>query len=589
MRVRRIQHFPCLRSGLRLTIARVAAIAFLAVLPTLAGCGGGGGGGSSGASGAGGGTRPPAPPDPTPSEAARFLNQATFGATHDEIAKVQQIGYAAWLDEQMDDKATPMTLMLPYILQQLEIVGNAPGELRQPWRRNAWLWFAAKNPDQLRMRMGFALSEIMVVSDVSSGNIQVPRIADYQDTLARGAFGSFRDLLTAVSLHPAMGEYLSHAGNQKATADGKVVPDENYGREVMQLFSIGLSRRNPDFSLVLDDNGNPVPTYDQSVISAMARVFTGWTYKGLTDREFEKGRINPFSYEPMECHPAFHDNQPKQIFDGIVIDNGDDCVADLEDAMDALSEHPSTAPFISRQLIQRFVTSNPSPQYIARVVTVWNDTDGNLGAVLRAILLDTEARTAPAANDSDYGKAREPLVRIINLWRSYEARYVVPADGPIRFLAGNLNDLTLSIAQDSLRSPSVFNFFQPDYRIPTNDDTVGRFAPELQIVNESTFSTGHNQTDAVLWNYAGTLEPAATTAAPLPDISALVALADAGNYAGMVDDVNLLLFADQMSAATEASLVSMLTQLRDDNRSSSELARSLLLLALASPEYAIQR
>ncbi len=533
----------------------------------------------------------PRPPPPTVAaisevEAARFLAQASFGPTRAEIARVQSLGYAQWLDQQLDPTATPMTLVLPHI-QQIQANGLAATDLTQSHRRNAWLWQAATGPDQLRMRMAFALSEIFVVSDFESGQAQIPRIADYQDTLSRNAFGSYRSLLKAVTLHPAMGVYLSHAGNRKATADGKIVPDENYAREAMQLFSIGLQERSPDFSPVLDGAGQPVPTYDSAVVAAMARVFTGWTYAGLSDANY--ARVDARSFAPMECHPAFHDDKPKAIFRGIVISNGSDCVADLERALDALSTHPSTAPFISRQLIQRFVTSNPSPDYIRRVAQAWSGSGGNLGTVLRAILLDGEARNLPAASDATFGKPREPLLRIAHAWRAYQARYVPPADGSLRFRAGNTADLTLTISQDSLRAPSVFNFFEPDYRIPTTSGTAGAFAPELQIINESTFTTGHNQSDALVWNYASTAAPTATTNAPVLDITRLVQLADAGDHAGMVQDVNLLLHAGGLSTASAGSMTRMLDALRSDGRTSSERARSLLLIALMSPDYAIQR
>ncbi len=553
----------------------------------LAACGGGGGGGSNVPS-----SPPPSPPPPPPpaaiseAEAARFLAQASFGPTRAEIARVQTLGYSQWLDQQMDPARTPMTLVLPHI-QQILASGLAEQDLTQAHRRNAWLWQAATAPDQLRMRMAFALSEIFVVSDFVSGTAQIPRVADYQDTLARNAFGSYRSVLKAVTLHPAMGVYLSHAGNRKATADGKVVPDENYARESMQLFSIGLQQRNPDFSLVLDGAGQPVPTYDQAVIAAMARVWTGWTYAGQSDANY--GRVDARSYAPMQCHPAFHDDKPKTIVGGTVISNGSNCAADLEQALDALSNYPSTAPFISRQLIQRFVTSNPSPDYIRRVAQTWTSSAGDLGRVLRAILLDGEARNLPAASDTTYGKPREPLLRIANLWRSYQARYVTPADGSLRFRAGNTADLTVSIAQDSQRSPSVFNFFEPDYRIPVANGSQGAYAPELQIINESTFTTGHNQTDALLWNYASTTAPTATTNAPVLDITRLAQLADAGDHAGMVQDVNLLLHGGSLSAASVGSMTRMLDKLRTDGRSSSERARSLLLIALLSPDYAIQR
>ena len=550
----------------------------------LAACGGGGG--SS--------TAPPIAPRPTPpplaliseAEAARFLSQASFGPTRTEIARVQSLGYAQWLDEQLDPARTPATLVLPHI-QQILANGVAEADLSQAHRRNAWLWQAATSSDQLRMRMAFALSEIFVVSDFESGQTQIPRVADYQDTLARNAFGSYRSVLKAVTLHPAMGVYLSHAGNRKASADGKIVPDENYAREAMQLFSIGLQERNLDFSPVLDGSGQPVPTYDSAIVAAMGRIFTGWTYAGQSDATY--GRVDARSYAPMQCHPTFHDAQPKAIFRGIVISNGSDCVADLEQALDALSNHPSTAPFISRQLIQRFVTSNPGPEYIRRVALAWTGSAGDLGRVLRTILLDAEARTAPAASDATYGKPREPLVRIAHLWRAYQARYVPPADGSLRFRAGNTADLTVSLSQDSLRAPSVFNFFEPDYRIPGTNGSLGAFAPELQIINQSTFTTGHNQTDALLWNYASTSAPTANTGAPVLDITRLVQLADAGDHAGMVQDVNLLLHSGSLSAASAGSMTRMLDALRSDGRSSSERARSLLLLALLSPEYAIQR
>ena len=555
----------------------------LALLFGLTACGGGGGGGSPIT------PRPPTPPPPsvsiTESEAARFLTQATFGPSRADIARVRQIGYAQWLDEQLDPVRTPPTLVLPHI-QQILANGLAENDLGQAHRRNAWLWFAAKNRDQLRMRMAFALSEIFVVSDHESGRAQIPRVADYQDTLARNAFGSYRSVLKAVTLHPAMGAYLSHAGNRKASADGKIVPDENYGREVMQLFSIGLVERNQDFSPVLDAAGQPVPTYDSAVVAAMSRVFTGWTYAGLSDANFS--RVDARSYAPMECHPAFHDDQPKAIFRGIVINDGSNCSAGLEQVLDALSNHPSTAPFISRQLIQRFVTSNPSPAYIRRVAQAWAGSNGDLGRVLRAILLDEEARSAPVG-DPAYGKPREPLLRIAHLWRAYEAKYVPPADGSLRFRAGNTGDLTVSISQDSQRAPSVFNFFEPDYRIPMADGSQGAYAPELQVINESTFTTGHNQSDALLWNYASTAAPTATTNAPVPDITRLVQLADAGDHAGMVQDVNLLLHGGGLSPASVGTMTRMLDTLRNQGRSSSERARSLLLLALLSPDYAIQR
>ena len=559
---------------------------FLAI--ALAACGGGGGGG--------GDTAPPpnAPPPPPPAfsnipqsdaEASRFLTQATFGPTAAEIARLRQIGYSRWLDEQLNEATTPPTLVLPH-MQKLVTNGILPEDLRPANRRNFWLWQAATAKDQLRMRMGFALSEIFVVSDreVADEVRTLNRIADYQDTLARGAFGSYRELLDRVSRHPAMGYYLSHVGNRKADPSKNVTPDENYGREVMQLFSIGLIQRNKDFSPVLDGSGQPVPTYDEQIVSAMARVFTGWTYAGQTDAQF--GRNNNDSFAPMECHPAFHDDQPKQIFRNIVISEGNNCTATLGKALDALAGHPNVAPFISRQLIQRFVTSNPSPAYIERVANTWLSSNGNLGQVIRAVLLDVEARVPPT--QAGFGKGREPLIKIATIWRAFGARYVPPADGAIRFTFSNAGDLSASLSQESQRAPSVFNFFDPDYRLAAADGVQGIFAPEFQILTEATYVSALNQHEAVIWNYTGAA-PTATTPAPVLDIGELVALAEARNHAGMVEKINVLLFYGTLSSASSQRMVTMLDQLATANESASARARSLVLLALALPEFAVQR
>jgi len=570
------------------------ALALALVIVLLPACGGGGGGGS-GIGGSTTGQPPTTPPPPPPpaysnipqsdAEAARFLTQATFGPTTAEIARLRQIGYNKWLDEQLDPVATPPTLVLPH-LQQLVTNGILEADLRPQNRRNYWLWQAATARDQLRMRMGFALSEIFVVSDreVADEVRTLNRIADYQDTLARGAFGSYRDLLGKVSVHPAMGYYLSHVGNRKADPTKNLAPDENYGREVMQLFSIGLIERNKNFATVLGANGQSVPTYDEQIVSAMARVFTGWTYAGQTDAQF--GRGNNDSFAPMECHPTFHDDQPKTIFRGIIINEGNNCIATLGKALDALATHPNVAPFISRQLIQRFVTSNPSPAYIERVANTWLSSNGNLGQVIRAVLLDVEARVAPA--QAGFGKAREPLIKLVTIWRSFEARYVPPANGAIRFSFPNSGDLAVSLSQDSQRAPSVFNFFDPDNRLAAADGVQGLFAPEFQILSEATYISALNQHEAVIWNYTGAA-PTVTTPAPVLDIAKLVALAEAKNHAAMVQEINALLFYGSLSSASSQRMIAMLDQLATANEPASARARSLILLALAIPEFAVQR
>jgi len=558
--------------------ARAGGLAL--VLCVLAACGGGGGGDDGGtfappAGGGGGGGTPttPEPPAPYPdvpatdADAARFLTQASFGPTATEIARVRQIGYKRWIDEQIAE--TP-TLILPHMQQ---LVTNGVAAPTPQHRRNYWLWQAANGRDQLRMRMAFALSEVFVVSDreVADSNATVNRIADYQDTLARGAFGSYRALLEKVTVHPAMGYFLSHVGNRKADPRRNITPDENYGREVMQLFSIGLVKRNRNFTPQLDAAGQTIPTYDEQVVSAMARVFTGWTYAGQTDAQF--GRGDNTSFAPMECHAAFHDDQPKTIFDGIVINEGNNCVASMSKTLDALAN-------------QRFVTSNPSPEYVERVTAVWETSKGDLGQVIRAVLLDTEARLPPP--NAAFGKAREPLVKLATLWRAFNARYVPSAMGEVRFTFSNAGDLSNSLQQESQRAPSVFNFFEPDYRLPAADGVQGLFAPEFQILTEATYLSMLNQHDSLVWNNTAA-PPTTTTAAPYLDLVQLTALAEAKDHAGMVQQVNLLMFYGGLSSAGVQLMVGMLDRLAAANENAANRAKSLVLLAMASPEFAIQR
>jgi uncharacterized protein (DUF1800 family) len=584
-----------------MTHARAGATAWL-LLFLLSACGGGGGGESAAVSPAPGSTTPPPAttptpaPTPTPSdkpatdaEAARFLTQATFGPTTESIARVKDIGYSAWLDEQMDASRTPVTLVEPHIL-------SIPvASLNYAERRNYWLWQAVVGKDQLRMRTGLALSEIFVVSDRDYNTANFGRISNYQDMLASSAFGSYREVIEKVTRHPSMGLYLSHLANQKAVSyrNGQgltinVVPDENYARELMQLFSIGLFERNPDFSLKADSAGQPIATYDQAVVSAMARVLTGWTWYGNTESNYWKwGADN--EARPMTCVARYHDDQPKTIFRGVVINEGNDCTRSLARMLDALSAHPNTAPFISRQLIQRFVTSNPSPAYIARVSEAWDRSGGNLGSVIKAILLDREARTPPAADNAIYGKAREPLIQLTTLWRAFDARYIPRSNGQYYFGFNASWDFDTTLAQDSLRSPSVFNFFEPDYRLQASGGAQGIYAPEFQLYNEATFVSIFNQLcDAGCSNFKAEA-PTGNTGAPVLDIKPLLALADAGNHAGMVDAIAPLLFSNGASDETRAALIKLMDDLRAQGRNSDERVRSLVQLALASPDFVIQR
>lgn len=579
----RISTMPALRAA-----ALCVSVAFVAS------CGGGGGGGDGDTPPT---NPPPSSPPPAPytdipatdAEAARFLAQATFGPTRADIAYLRQVGYKKWIDEQLDPAKTPVTLIKPHVM-------SIPiDKLEYHERRNYWMWKAVTAKDQLRMRMGFALSEIFVVSDRDYNKENHGRISDYQDMLSQGAFGTYRELIEKVTLHPSMGLYLSHLANQKGVSYKNkqgltitIVPDENFAREIMQLFSIGLYQRNADFSLKLDAQGQPIPTYDQNVIAGMAQVMTGWTWHGNTESNFWKWGVDNEA-RPMTCVPKYHEDKPKTIFNGIVINEGSNCVASLAKTLDALSAHANVAPFISRQLIQRFVTSNPSPAYIGRISKVWTDTGGNLGQVVKAILLDSEARVAPAASNVNFGKAREPVLQMTALWRAFDAKYLPKPDNQYRFSYGNAWDFAASLGQDTLRSPSVFNFFEPDYRLQAAGGTPGIYAPEFQLYNEASFVSIFNELNNTGWWNFKTDAPTANTNAPVLDIKPLKALADAGNHAGMVDSLNVLLFSGALSSETKTIMVTMLDKLKADKRNSEELSRSLVQLAIASPEFVVQR
>jgi uncharacterized protein (DUF1800 family) len=349
-------------------------------------------------------------------------------------------------------------------------------------RMDAWFRFAINGEDQLRQRVAFALSEIMVVSDRGVLFNYPNGLAYYYDTLAQGAFGNFRDLMEAVTLTPAMGVYLSMLGNEKPDPARNIRPDENYARELMQLFTIGLVELDIDGRQTLDGDGQPIPTYDQSIIEGFAHVYTGWTF--ANSQSFHQPSY--IFAAPMQAYPAFHDTGTKTLLNGVVLPAGQTPQKDLDDALDNIFAHPNVGPFICKQLIQRLVTTNPSPAYVARVARVFNDDGtgvrGNLRAVVRAILLDSEARAAPAGDAG--GKLTEPLLRLVGVWRAYGA--AAPSG---RYLFPNPD---LFFAQAPLRAPSVFNFFRPHYAPPGEIRDRGLVSPEMEITNETTTSSVNN-------------------------------------------------------------------------------------------------
>lgn len=538
----------------------------LASLLGLTGCGGGSGGNS--------GPPPPPPPDPiTQAEAYQFLNQATFGATAAEAQRVIDMRYEAWIDDQLRQ---PPSLQLPH----LQALPPQPMFELQPDRVDIWFRNVLHGNDQLRQRVAFALSEIMVVSQLGALGDQPYALASYYDLLARNAFGNYRDLIESVTLHPAMGVYLSMLGNEKPDPLRNIRPDENYARELMQLFSIGLVELNQDGSVRVDSQRQPIPTYDQVVIEGFAHVYTGWTYAGAP--QFQDVFPTPTRQVlPMQLWPSFHDAGEKILLNGTVLPAGQTGEQDLAAALDNIFEHANVGPFISIRLIQRLVTSNPSPGYVSRIAAVFDNNGtgvrGDLGAVVKAILLDPEAR--PTMPTEIGGKLKEPLLRLTQLWRNYDA---ASAGGryPYSFAF-------ILFGQGPLQSPSVFNFFSPFYAPPGEIQDNDLTAPELEIANEflNAYMTNFMFCQTFFWNQSGgdgCGEISDDTV--LIDFSAEVVVAADAN--ALIDMVADKLLAGRISATLRSAINDMLDLLPADQ--GVLRAAETIYLIVTSPEFAYQ-
>ena len=556
----------------RATVPSLAtSVGVLLAGAALSACGGGGGGGSTPNPTP---SPPPVvvPPEPvTPERASRFLAQASMGATREQIAKVQSLGYARWLDEQF---ALPASgARWDYLVAGgYNALTNKNGEAGADacqWRK----LLAA--PDTLRQRMTLALSEILVaaVAGFVGSGWKAFSAAAYLDLLEEHAFGNYRTLLQQVSLSAPMGEFLTYRNNIKFNASTGAMPDENYARELMQLFTIGLVQLNLDGTPKLT-TGLPTETYTLEDITGLARVFTGWNYD-LTGTTVD---TPDFKRRPMIQNAARHESGSK-VFLGTTIGAGVDGAASLAQALDAIFAHPNVAPFIGRQLILRLVCSNPSAAYVTRVATVFNNdgsgVKGNLKAVLKAILLDDEARSATRMQESAFGKLREPILRLAAWGRAFKASS--PSDA---WAIGNTSDPGTRLGQSPLRSGSVFNFFRPGY-VPPNSaiGAAGMVAPEFQITNESTVVGYINYMQTVISRGVGDVKG---------DYTALLPLADAAQT--LLDEINLVLAAGQLSAATLALLKGAL----DSMPSGTDPARlnriyAALVMVMAAPEFIVQK
>jgi uncharacterized protein (DUF1800 family) len=577
-------------------ISHCAIAAALCALLTLTACGGGGGDASSAATTpAPSGTSQPTPtPTPTPApaappvdaiDAARLLEQATFGVTASDVAHVQSIGIDAYITEQLAYPPTQYTgyTYTPHTAPaSCTSDGSSPPDAASLCARSQYSPFqvqrdffthALNNPDQLRQRVAFALSEIMVVSSVEI--YEAYGLAAFENILLNDALGNYRTLLQDVTLSPTMGHYLDMADSDQTNPQNGTVPNQNYAREVMQLFSIGLVELNPDGTQQLAANGAPIPTFDGATIEGFAAVFTGWTYPPLSGATSQW--TNPINFgAPMVAFANHHQTGTKALLNGYTVAAGQTPAQDLANALDNIFNHPNVGPFISQQLIQHLVTSNPSPGYVSRVAAVFANNGqgvrGDLSAVVRAILTDTEARgDAPAS--SVFGHLREPALFITSTLRSLGGQ----SDGVL------LRNSASAMGQPIFSPETVFSFYPPSYQVPGTQT----LAPEFGIDNAATALARANFVNTVITQ--GGAAPDPTVPGSTGTSISLSSFASAPSNAYTVALLNLTLMHGSLSTAANDIILNAANAASDASSNPLAGARAALYLLLSSAQYQVER
>lgn len=471
--------------------------------------------------------------DPATVAAARLLERATFGPNAASIAAVKQMGAQAWLNQQYSMAATPL-----------------PQTTDMNVLRNAWYNNMANAPDQVRQRMIFALSQLFVVSSDKNNNAN--ELLPWLATLDKHAFGKFGNLLREMTLNPSMGKYLDLA-NSRTPA-----PNENYAREVMQLFTIGPVMLNQDGSVLRDRYGAPVPSYSQDTIAQMARALSGWTYTGsnLTGSNWEN-----FS-APLQPRDSMHDKGAKVLLNGVTLPAGQSTVADLDGVMQNLVNHPNLPPFIATRLIRAFTTSNPSPAYIERVANVFAygpNGRGDLKATLNAVLMDPEALIVSPSS----GKLKDPMLHSLGLFRATGAKVINPT---------NLFWDYFLLGERLLQAPSVFNFYSPMAPLPGNPALYG---PEFQLYTPAQAVARANFLYAfIAGNYAG-----------MVSIDLAPYQAVAGNPTALLNLVDATLLQGRMTPSTRNAIGASLLATTDLK----QRAITALYLTAIAADFAVQQ
>jgi uncharacterized protein (DUF1800 family) len=545
-------------------------------------------------------------------DAARFLTRSTFGPTQKSINDLLvKETYENWINDQFNTSPTYHFPKVKSLATKMCADKDDNGQpLVDTWeavypRHQIWWETATTGKDQLRQRVALALSEILVISDSNGLGLSDFQFAvtSYYDVLVKHAFGNYRNLLEDVTLHPAMGDFLSMSRNQKANEEGTIRPDENYAREALQLFTIGVHELNIDGTEKLDGSNNPIPTYDQKKIEEFAKVFTGWSYTGKDWYEYFG---NADHTKPLIAFEEYHDKSAKKLLNGAQSPANQSAKDDLDFALDNIFAHANLAPFISKQLIKRLITSNPSPAYVARVANKFNDNGsgikGDMKAVVTAILLDEDALAA--TNPDNFGKLREPMLRMSHLWRNFNMQPMLKVGhywesdkrcGQGTYSSYNfydsLDSFAQKVGQGPLQARSVFNFFRPDYSPNGVLNDNGISAPEFQIINENTMVAGTNLFHQLIEQFSESKprSPALNEYSKfnLEEVSNL-----ASDTEKLLNYLDLVLLNKEMSSSLRTILTDHLNTAdvySEGKEGQFEKAREAILLIVSSPEYLIQR
>ena len=544
-------------------------------------------------------TAPPLPSISDEADAVRLLYQSTFGLKIDDVQNLMEVGVDSWFSHQLSIDPVGYVEAWASIAEEFNDLDGFDGANGVELNHETFMLHALYSPDQLRHRMTYALSQLLVISSEFDFSHHDQLTLGYADILYNNAFGNYRDLLKQVTLHPAMGMFLAMLGNEKADPSRNIRPDENYAREIMQLFTIGLQELNQDGTPRLDSEGEIIQTYGPVDVQNYAAALTGWYFANLEPYRFgDSFHSVPWHMRlpQMTAYDDYHQKTPKKLLRNYYVQAGASAEESLEAVLDSLFYHPNLAPFVSLHLIKSFVTSNPSPEYVGRVAAVFNSNEngerGNLSSVIQAVLFDHEARSSIEEQPANYGRAKDPLTRFLNYWRFFNVQGYDPE---------RREELRRSPrSQQFLNAPSVFNFFSPNHVPSAAFSDLDLVAPELQIITPETLvnMSGH-------FAYTNSLEELELCCSDFPeeqkltwlyyDLGTLPTLQETSGTEFTIDFLNTYLMQGRLSEASRNDLFEIYdpqfqSTLDSGNREAFlGTFRGLIYQLVSSPEYSIQR